>query len=161
MVNRYLWDDENGIYRDYDWRREQLALPQLPPLPLYVGMANHEQVSRSSRQTPCSRLLTRRVLGKHMKPVNSGDKTPTAGHRYSGWQFRDLKCMAMTFWDEIARSWLKTVNQFYLEQHKRSKIPYCRWYSPRSAAVASIRCRMGLGWINGVVRRLIGLYGEP
>ncbi|MFV2800825.1 trehalase family glycosidase, partial [Escherichia coli] len=25
-VNRYLWDDENGIYRDYDWRREQLAL---------------------------------------------------------------------------------------------------------------------------------------
>ncbi|MDU2544444.1 MAG: trehalase family glycosidase, partial [Klebsiella sp.] len=25
-VNRYLWDDENGCFRDYDWRREQLAL---------------------------------------------------------------------------------------------------------------------------------------
>lgn len=31
------------------------------------------------------------------KPVNSGIN-PMAGHRYNGWQFRDLKCMAMTFW---------------------------------------------------------------
>ncbi|WP_276530923.1 trehalase family glycosidase, partial [Enterobacter hormaechei] len=39
-VNRYLWDDENGIYRDYDWRREQLALFSAAAIvPLYVGMA--------------------------------------------------------------------------------------------------------------------------
>ncbi len=39
-----------------------------------------------------------------------------AGHRYNGWQFRDLKCMAMTFWvmTDLARSWLKTVNQSLL-----------------------------------------------
>ena len=30
-VNRYLWDDENGCYRDYDWRREQMAC-SLPPV---------------------------------------------------------------------------------------------------------------------------------
>lgn len=29
-VNRYLWDDENGCFRDYDWRREQLALFSQP-----------------------------------------------------------------------------------------------------------------------------------
>ncbi len=46
-VNRYLWDDENGIYRDYDWRREQLALFSAAAIvPLYVGMANHEQADR-------------------------------------------------------------------------------------------------------------------
>ncbi len=44
-VNRYLWDDENGIYREYDWRREQLAL-LTTTVPLYVGMANHEQADR-------------------------------------------------------------------------------------------------------------------
>ena len=57
-VNRYLWDDENGIYRDYDWRREQLALFSAAAIvPLYVGMANHEQADRLANAVR-SRLLT-------------------------------------------------------------------------------------------------------
>ncbi len=37
-VNRYLWDDENGCFRDYDWRREQLALFSAASIvTLYVG----------------------------------------------------------------------------------------------------------------------------
>ncbi len=43
-VNRYLWDDENGCFRDYDWRREQLALFSAASIvTLYVGLATHEQ----------------------------------------------------------------------------------------------------------------------
>ncbi|WP_339358585.1 SDR family oxidoreductase, partial [Klebsiella pneumoniae] len=39
-VNRYLWDDENGCFRDYDWRREQLALFSAASIvTLYVGLA--------------------------------------------------------------------------------------------------------------------------
>ncbi len=46
-VNHYLWDDENGCYRDYDWRREEMALFSAASIvPLYVGMANHEQADR-------------------------------------------------------------------------------------------------------------------
>lgn len=97
-VNRYLWDDENGIYRDYDWRREQLALFSAAAIvPLYVGMANHEQADRLANAVR-SRLLTLAGFWQaSTKPVNSGIN-PMAGHRYNGWQFRDLKCMAMTFW---------------------------------------------------------------
>lgn len=97
-VNRYLWDDENGIYRDYDWRREQLALFSAAAIvPLYVGMANHEQADRLANAVR-SRLLTPAGFWQaSTKPVNSGIN-PMAGHRYNGWQFRDLKCMAMTFW---------------------------------------------------------------
>ncbi|WP_348253432.1 trehalase family glycosidase, partial [Salmonella enterica] len=25
-VNHFLWDDENGCYREEDWRREEMAL---------------------------------------------------------------------------------------------------------------------------------------
>ncbi|MDO1920677.1 trehalase family glycosidase, partial [Escherichia coli] len=42
-VNRYLWDDENGCYRDYAWRRAQMTLFSAASIvPLYVGMATHE-----------------------------------------------------------------------------------------------------------------------
>lgn len=57
-VNRYLWDDENGCYRDYDWRREQMALFSAASIvPLYVGMATHEQADRLANAVR-SRLLT-------------------------------------------------------------------------------------------------------
>ncbi len=41
-VHRYLWDEENGCYRDYDWRRERLwrLSPQRAVVPLYVGLAS-------------------------------------------------------------------------------------------------------------------------
>ncbi len=48
-VNRYLWDDENGCFRDYDWRREQLALFSAASIvTLYVGPGD----PRTGR-TPC------------------------------------------------------------------------------------------------------------
>lgn len=97
-VNRYLWDDENGIYRDYDWRREQLALFSAAAIvPLYVGMANHEQADRLANAVR-SRLLT--PGGILASEYETGEQwiNPTAGHRYNGWQFRDLRCTAMTFW---------------------------------------------------------------
>lgn len=66
-VNRYLWDDENGIYRDYDWRREQLALFSAAAIvPLYVGMANHEQADRLANAVR-SRLLTPADSGKRVR----------------------------------------------------------------------------------------------
>ncbi len=57
-VNRYLWDDENGCFRDYDWRREQLALFSAASIvTLYVGLATHEQAERLADAVR-ARLLT-------------------------------------------------------------------------------------------------------
>ncbi len=161
-VNRYLWDDENGIYRDYDWRREQLALFSAAAIvPLYVGMANHEQADRLANAVR-SRLLTPAGFWQaSTKPVNSGIN-PTAGHRYNGWRFRDLKMYGDDLLgDEIARSWLKTVNQFYLEQHKLIEKYHIADGVPREGGGGEYPLQDGFGWTNGVVRRLIGLYGEP
>ena len=66
-------------------------------MPLYVGMANHEQADRLANAVR-SRLLTPGgILASEYETGEQWDK-PMAGHRYNGWQFRDLKCMAMTFW---------------------------------------------------------------
>ena len=51
--------------------------------------------------------------------------------------------------DEIARNWLKTVNQFYLEQHKLiEKYHIADGVSSRGGG-GGIRCRDGFGWTNG------------
>lgn len=62
--------------------------------------------------------------------------------------------------DEIARSWLKTVNQFYLEQYKLIEKYYIVDGVFREGGGGEYSLQDGFGWINGVVRRLIGLYGE-
>lgn len=50
--------------------------------------------------------------------------------------------------DEIARSWLKTVNQFYLEQHKLIEKYHIADGVPREGGGGSIRCRMGLAGLT-------------
>ena len=161
-VNRYLWDDENGIYRDYDWRREQLALFSAAAIvPLYVGMANHEQADRLANAVR-SRLLTPGgILASEYETGEQWDKP-------NGWA--PLQWMAIQGFkmygddllgDEIARSWLKTVNQFYLEQHKMIEKYHIADGVPREGGGGEYPLQDGFGWTNGVVRRLIGLYGEP
>ena len=161
-VNRYLWDDENGIYRDYDWRREQLALFSAAAIvPLYVGMANHEQADRLANAVR-SRLLTPGgILASVYETGEQWDKP-------NGWA--PLQWMAIQGFkmygddllgDEIARSWLKTVNQFYLEQHKMIEKYHIADGVPREGGGGEYPLQDGFGWTNGVVRRLIGLYGEP
>ncbi|VTN02790.1 Cytoplasmic trehalase [Raoultella ornithinolytica] len=57
-VNRYLWDEEGGCFRDYDWRREQQALFSAASIvALYVGMATHQQAERLADAVR-ARLLT-------------------------------------------------------------------------------------------------------
>lgn len=63
--------------------------------------------------------------------------------------------------DEIARSWLKTVNQFYREHHKLIEKYHIADGISREGGGGEYPLQDGFGWTNGVARRLIGLYGEP
>lgn len=112
-VNHYLWDDENGCYRDYDWRREEMALFSAASIvPLYVGMANHEQADRLANVVR-SRLLTPGgIMATEYETGEQWDKP-------NGWA--PLQWMAIQGFkrygddmlgDEIAHNWLKTVNHF-------------------------------------------------
>ena len=82
-VTRYLWDDESGCFRDYDWRREQLALFS-PPASSRCTSAwrpmNRPTGSPTRYAPACSppAVLWRR----NIKAVSSGI-SPTAGRRCS------------------------------------------------------------------------------
>ena len=52
-------------------------------------------------------------------------------------------------------------DRFYLEQHKLIEKYHIADGVPREGGGGEYPLQDGFGWTNGVVRRLIGLYGEP
>ena len=62
--------------------------------------------------------------------------------------------------DEIAWSWLQTVNHFYKQHHKLIEKYHIATGVPHEGGGGEYPLQDGFGWTNGVVRRLIGLYGE-
>ncbi|WP_258960394.1 trehalase family glycosidase, partial [Klebsiella pneumoniae] len=63
--------------------------------------------------------------------------------------------------DEIAQSWLQTVNHFYKQHYKLIEKYHIASATPHEGGGGEYPLQDGFGWTNGVVRRLIGLYGEP
>lgn len=97
-VTRYLWDDEQGCYRDYDWRREQMALfSAASVVPLYVGTATHEQADRLDTAIR-TRLLTPAVFWQPNTTAANSGTFPTAGRRCSGWRSVASSCTATMRW---------------------------------------------------------------
>jgi hypothetical protein len=141
-VNRYLWDDENGCFRDYDWRREQLALFSAASIvTLYVGLATHEQAERLADAVR-ARLLTPGIMATEYESGEQWDKP-------NGWA--PLQWMAIQGFkrygqdplgDEIAWSWLQTVNHFYKQHHKLIEKYHIATGVPHEGGGGSIPCRM-------------------
>ncbi len=145
-MNHYLWDDENGCYRDYDWRREEMALFSAASIvPLYVGMANHEQADRLANVVR-SRLLTPGgIMATEYETGEQWDKP-------NGWA--PLQWMAIQGFklygddmlgDEIAHNWLKTVNHFYQEHHKLIEKYHISGGTPREGGGGRVSAT---GWIR-------------
>ncbi|EMH4164547.1 alpha,alpha-trehalase [Pluralibacter gergoviae] len=161
-ITRYLWDDEQGCYRDYDWRREQMALfSAASVVPLYVGLATHEQADKLDTAIR-TRLLT--PGGIMATEYDSGEQWDYP----NGWA--PLQWMAIqgfklygndALGNEIAHSWLKMVNNFYQQHHKLIEKYHISCSTAREGGGGEYPLQDGFGWTNGVVRRLIGLYGEP
>jgi len=161
-VTRYLWDDEQGCYRDYDWRREQLGLfSAASVVPLYVGMATHEQADkletavRTRLLTPGGILTTEYESGEQWDFPNGW--APLQWMAIQGFKLYGNDALG----NEIARSWLTTVNHFYQRHHKLIEKYHIASSTPREGGGGEYPLQDGFGWTNGVVRRLMGLYGEP
>ena len=161
-VTRYLWDEEQGCFRDYDWRREQLALfSAASVVPLYVGMATHEQADRLDTAirtrllTPGGILATEYESGQQWDYPNGW--APLQWMAVQGFKLYGNDALG----NEIARSWLKMVSHFYQEHHKLIEKYHIACSTPREGGGGEYPLQDGFGWSNGVARRLIGLYGEP
>ena len=129
-------------------------------MPLYVGMATHEQAERLSDAVKARLLTPGGILATEYETGEQWDKP-------NGWA--PLQWMAIrgfkqygndSLGDEIARSWLHTVNHYYKTHHKLIEKYHIASSTPREGG-GEYPLQDGFGWTNGVVRRLIGLYGEP
>lgn len=160
-VNRYMWDDEQGCFRDYDWHQQEMALfSAASVVPLYVGLASHKQAERLA-DVVRKRLLTKGGL------MATEYETGEQWDKPNGWA--PLQWMAIQGFkmygndilgDEIARNWLRTVNSFYQQHHKLIEKYHISGDDAKEGGGGEYPLQDGFGWTNGVVRRLIGLYGE-
>ena len=160
-INRYLWDEEGGCFRDYDWHQQHMALfSAASVVPLYVGLATHAQAERLATAVQERLLTPGGILATEYDTGEQWDKP-------NGWA--PLQWMAIqgfklygndALGDQIARSWLKTVNQYYQQHHKLIEKYHISGDASRAGGGGEYPLQDGFGWTNGVVRRLIGLYGE-
>jgi alpha,alpha-trehalase len=160
-INHYLWDEDQGCFRDYDWHRKQFALfSAASVVTLYVGLATHEQAERLGEAVRARLLSDGGLLTTEYETGEQWDKP-------NGWaplQWMAIQGFKMygndALGDEIARNWLKTVNQFYKRNHKLIEKYHIAGDASGEGGGGESPLQDGFGWTNGVVRRLIGLYGE-
>ena len=161
-LNRYLWDEETGTFRDYDWRRERLAsFSAACVVPLYVGMASYEQAQKIAVNVRERLLTPGGIVATDVVSDQQWDKpngwAPLQWMAIEGLKNYDETALA----DIIAHNWLRTVKRVYMEQNKLVEKYHIADYAPQPGGGGEYPLQDGFGWTNGVTRRLISLYGEP
>lgn len=157
---RWLWDEPAGVFADFDlklgarrtWPCAAVAVP------LYVGLATHEQAARTVEALR-NGLLQRGGLGT--TAVASGEQWDAP----NGWA--PLQWMAIEgarrygldgFADEVRRRWLATVGDVYRREHKlvEKYVVADTGDGAMGGGGGEYPLQDGFGWTNGVTRRLLG-----
>ncbi|MBJ3814260.1 alpha,alpha-trehalase TreF [Shimwellia pseudoproteus] len=161
-INRYLWDEVNGLYRDYDWRRQRpAAFSAASVVPLFVMLASHEQAQRLTENLRLRLLTPGGILATEIDSGEQWDK-PNGWAPLQWMAIQGLKNYAEDgLADEIAHNWLATVNRVYCQSNKLIEKYHIACTTPREGGGGEYPLQDGFGWTNGVTRRLISLYGEP
>ncbi len=160
-VNRYLWDEASGVYRDYRWT----AHAQVPRIsaatlyPLFVGLAGRPQAAAVASAVSRDLLETGGIV---TTPLSSGQQwdapngwAPLQWIAISGLRRYSLAPLAQT----IACRWMRNVERVYDESGKLVE-KYDVISSGRSGGGGEYPTQDGFGWTNGVMRKLMALYPE-
>ncbi len=159
-VDRYLWDRDAGIYRDYDWT----ALRQLPVesaatfYPLFTELADQDQAAAVAATAERDLLAaggivtTRNATGEQWDAPNGWP--PLQWVAIAGLRNYQLDALAA----RIACRWLDTVGRSYRETGKLfEKYDVVDAHSGGGGG-GEYPLQDGFGWTNGVTRQLMKLY---
>jgi alpha,alpha-trehalase len=158
-VNRYLWDETAGVYRDYDWvKRAQVPRVSAATVyPLFVAMASKPQAEAVAR-TVSRQLL--KAGGVATTPVVTGQQwdapngwAPLQWMTVSGLRGYGILPLAET----IACRWMISVNRVYVENRKLVE-KYDVIATGRPGGGGEYPLQDGFGWTNGVMRELMSIY---
>jgi alpha,alpha-trehalase len=158
-MNRYLWDEERGVYLDYQ-RRQGARVPHLSAAtlyPLFLAVASAGQ-SKSIASAVRSELL--KSGGVVTTPLRTGQQwdapngwAPVQWIAVSGLRRYGEDALAET----VACRWMLNVEGVYRRSGKLVE-KYDVIAIDREGGGGEYPLQDGFGWTNGVMRKLMALY---
>jgi alpha,alpha-trehalase len=160
-IDRYLWNEAQGTYFDYDWTRSQpvTRVSAATVYPLFFGLASNTQA------TAVANVVARSLLrdgGLVTTPLSTGEQwdapngwAPLQWLAVGGLRRYDQKGLA----EAVACRWVVNVLNVYNQSGKLVE-KYDVVTTGRSGGGGEYPLQDGFGWTNGVMRKLIALYPQ-
>lgn len=158
-IDRYLWDESGGVYRDFHWTQHaksaQLSAATL--YPLFVGLASPRQAAAVAKAVerdllqPGGLATSMLVTGQQWDAPNGWAPLQwiaTAGLRRYG---------NASLAESIACRWIINVHDAYSQSGKLVE-KYDVTNPGRAGGGGEYPTQDGFGWTNGVLRKLVALY---
>jgi alpha,alpha-trehalase len=161
-INRYLWDNKQGFYADYDWQKATIR-PQLTAatlFPLYLQAATEEHATRTADAVK-SQLL--KEGGLATTNVNNGQQwdapngwAPLQWAAVQGLNNYGKQALAK----DVGMRFLQNVQATYDKEHKLVEKYVVEGKGLGGGGGGEYPLQDGFGWTNGVTLKLLDLYGE-
>lgn len=161
-INRIMWDQASGTYRDYDWcHAEKRPLNAATLAPLFVRMANREQAAAVAKATAAHLLVNGGVCSTLVRTGQQWDRpngwAPIQWIAVQGLYFYEEKHLAET----ISGRWLDVVGDLYKQQSKLvEKYDLSHAGNAQGGYGGEYPLQDGFGWTNGVTRKLLAMFGQ-
>ncbi|KOC91978.1 trehalase [Winslowiella iniecta] len=159
-INRYLWDEQDGWYADYDWQknsvRKQLTAATL--FPLYLQVASKDKASRTAEAVQKQLVKEGGLVTTN---VNNGQQWDAP----NGWA--PLQWVAVeglnhygkqTLAKDIGMRFLKNVQATYDREHKLVEKYVVEGAGLGGGGGGEYPLQDGFGWTNGVTLKLMDMY---
>ena len=156
-IDRYLWNEQQGAYFDYDWSlgqpRDNLTAATLTPL--FVKLASERQAARVAdvvrdRLLAPGGLSTTEMSGTGEQWDRPNGWAPLQWIGIRGLQYYGHDALAL----QIEERWLKIVSLLY-ERDSKLVEKYVLRPSAEHAGGGEYPLQDGFGWTNGVTRKLM------
>ena len=158
-IDRYLWNESQGTYFDYNWAHSQ-PVPRVSAAtvyPLFFGVASNKQAVAVAKVVADSLLRDGGVL---TTPLSTGEQwdapngwAPLQWLAIDGLRRSDQARLA----EVVACRWMVNVLNVYNQSGKLVE-KYDVATTGRSGGGGEYPTQDGFGWTNGVMRKLIALY---
>ncbi|MBY4895845.1 alpha,alpha-trehalase TreF [Cupriavidus sp. AU9028] len=163
-IERHLWRPASGAFVDFDWQRgmQRPGLTAATLMPLFVGLASHQQAARIAA-TVREQLL--REGGLATTCLRSGEQWD----RPNGWaplQWIAVEGLRRYGFHDLARAiahrWLVTVSSLYRRERKLVEKYRLRRNPARAVGGGGGEYPLqdGFGWTNGVTAMLLQAYPD-
>lgn len=159
-INRYLWDDKQGWYADYDWKKGSVR-PQLTAaalFPLYLQAATQEKATRTASAVQAQLVKEGGLVTTN---VNNGQQWDAP----NGWaplQWAAVQGLnnygKQTLAKDIGMRFLKNVQTTYDKEHKLVEKYVVEGKGLGGGGGGEYPLQDGFGWTNGVTLKLMDLY---